>query len=73
MRFCHGTEGGAKIDENMGVKHARRRPVAGLWATGDNTSGWVVQWGLPGTTMAFAYTSGYIAAESAASFTGYIR
>jgi fumarate reductase flavoprotein subunit len=69
VRFCHGTEGGAKIDENMGVTKRDGGPVSGLWATGDNTSGWVVHWGLPGTTMAFAYTSGYIAAESAAAYT----
>ena len=25
VRFCHGTEGGAKIDENMAVSEARRR------------------------------------------------
>ena len=55
VRFCHGTDGGAKIDADMGVKLRDGRPVDGLWATGDNTSGWVVQWGLPGTTMAFAY------------------
>jgi fumarate reductase flavoprotein subunit len=70
VRFCHGTEGGAKIDESMGVKRRDGGAVSGLWATGDNTSGWVVHWGLPGTTMAFAYTSGYIAAESAAAFIG---
>jgi fumarate reductase flavoprotein subunit len=67
VRFCHGTEGGVKIDESMGVKTRDGGPVAGLYATGDNTSGWVVEWGLPGTTLAFAFTSGYIAGRSAAS------
>ena len=68
VRFCHGTEGGVKIDERMGVKNRAGQRVAGLYATGDNTSGWVVEWGLPGTTLAFALASGYIAAENAASF-----
>ena len=70
VRFCHGTEGGAKINERMEVTKRDGGPVAGLYATGDNTSGWVVHWGLPGTTLAFAFTSGYIAAESAAAYTG---
>jgi fumarate reductase flavoprotein subunit len=67
VRFCHGTEGGVKIDEHMEVRTRDGERVAGLYATGDNTSGWVVDWGLPGTTLAFAFTSGYIAGESAAS------
>ncbi len=69
VRFCHGTEGGPKIDERMQVRKRDGRVVAGLFATGDNTSGWGVQWGLPGTTLAFAFTSGYIAGASAASST----
>jgi fumarate reductase flavoprotein subunit len=68
VRFCHGTEGGVNIDERTEVKGRDGQRVAGLYATGDNTSGWVVEWGLPGTTLAFAFTSGYIAAENAASF-----
>ena len=68
VRFCHGTEGGVKIDERMEVRGSDGRRIGGLYATGDNTSGWVVEWGLPGTTLAFAFTSGYIAAENAASF-----
>ncbi len=67
-RFCHGSEGGAKVDGSMAVRKLDGSPVAGLWATGDNTSGWVVHWGLPGTTLGFAFTSGYIAGTSAASF-----
>lgn len=67
VRFCHGTEGGVKIDERMRANHREGRVVEGLFATGDNTSGWVVHWGLPGTTLAFAFTSGYMAAASAAS------
>ena len=67
VRFCHGTEGGVKIDERMQVRTRAGDLVAGLFATGDNTGGWVVEWGLPGTTLAFAFTSGYLAAENAAA------
>jgi fumarate reductase flavoprotein subunit len=67
VRFCHGTEGGVKVNERMEVSGGEGRRIAGLYATGDNTSGWVTEWGLPGTTLAFAFTSGYMAAESAAA------
>jgi fumarate reductase flavoprotein subunit len=66
VRFCHGTAGGAKVNEGMEVTGPEGLPIAGLYATGDNTSGWVTEWGLPGTTLAFAFTSGYMAAESVA-------
>jgi fumarate reductase flavoprotein subunit len=69
VRFCHGTEGGVKVNERMEVTGRDGLRVGGLYATGDNTSGWVTEWGLPGTTLAFAFTSGYIAAESAALHT----
>ena len=67
VRFCHGTEGGVKVNERMEVTGRQGQLVEGLYATGDNTSGWVAEWALPGTTLAFAFTSGYIAAESAAA------
>ena len=67
VRFCHGTEGGVKVNERMEVSGGEGRHVTGLYATGDNTSGWVTEWGLPGTTLAFAFTSGYMAGESAAA------
>lgn len=66
VRFCHGTEGGVKVNERMQATGRDGQEIAGLYATGDNTSGWVTEWGLPGTTLAFAFTSGYMAAESAA-------
>ena len=67
VRFCHGTEGGVKVNERMEVASRAGLRIEGLYATGDNTSGWVTEWGLPGTTLAFAFTSGYMAAESAAA------
>ena len=63
-----GPRAASRSTSGMEVTRPRAgQPVEGLYATGDNTSGWVVDWGLPGTTLAFAFTSGYIAAESAAS------
>lgn len=67
VRFCHGTAGGVKVNERMEVAGRDERTVAGLYATGDNTSGWVTEWGLPGTTLAFAFTSGFMAAEAVAA------
>lgn len=66
VRFCHGTTGGIKVNERMEVTSRAGLRIGGLHATGDNTSGWVTEWGLPGTTLAFAFTSGYLAAENAA-------
>ncbi|OFW57708.1 MAG: hypothetical protein A2133_08720 [Actinobacteria bacterium RBG_16_64_13] len=70
VRFCHGTEGGVKVNERMEVTGRAGLRIEGLYATGDNTSGWVTEWGVPGTTLAFAFTSGYMAAESAAANAG---
>ena len=69
VRFCHGTAGGVRVNERMEVSTRAGVCVKGLYATGDNTSGWVTEWGLPGTTLAFSFTSGYIAAQSAATQT----
>jgi fumarate reductase flavoprotein subunit len=66
VRFCHGTSGGVKVNERMEVTGRRGQRVGGLYATGDNTSGWVTEIGLPGTTLGFAFTSGYIAGTQAA-------
>jgi len=66
VRFCHGTSGGVKVDERMEVTGRRGQRVEGLYATGDNTSGWVTDLHFPGTTLGFAFTSGYIAGAQAA-------
>jgi succinate dehydrogenase/fumarate reductase flavoprotein subunit len=67
-RFCHGTEGGAKVNGRMEVTGRRGERVAGLYATGDNTSGWVTHTGLPGTTLGYAFTSGFIAGGQTAAY-----
>jgi fumarate reductase flavoprotein subunit len=66
VRFCHGTSGGVKVNERMEATGRDGRQIGGLYATGDNTSGWVSDISLPGTTLGFAFTSGYIAGEQAA-------
>ncbi len=73
VRFCHGTSGGAKVNERMEVTGPAGRRIEGLWASGDNTSGWVTDIGLPGTTLSFAFTSGYIAGEQAADYNDQVR
>jgi len=75
VRFCHGTSGGAKVNERMEVTKGRGRNIAGLYATGDNSGGWVklTEIGLPGTTLGYAFTSGYIAGEQAAAYLNRIR
>lgn len=68
LRFCHGTAGGVCIDHRLRVIGRNGRVIKGLYATGDNTSGWVAEWHLPGTTLAWAFTSGYMAGENAADY-----
>jgi fumarate reductase flavoprotein subunit len=67
VRFCHGTSGGARVNGRMEVTGRHGRRIEGLWATGDNSGGWVTHIGLPGTTLGFAFTSGYIAGEQVAA------
>ncbi len=67
VRFCHGTSGGARINERMEVAGRDGGRIGGLYAAGDNTSGWVTHIGLPGTTLGFAFTSGYIAGGQVAA------
>jgi fumarate reductase flavoprotein subunit len=69
VRFCHGTSGGIKVNERMEVTGRHGRTIGGLYATGDNTGGWVrsEEVGLPGATLGFAFTSGYIAGGQVAA------
>lgn len=66
VRFCHGTRGGAKVNERMEVTDRDGRRIEGLYATGDNSSGLVTGIGRPGTSLGFAFTSGYIAGREVA-------
>lgn len=68
LRFCHGTEGGIKISEKLQVMNKQGKIIKGLYATGDNTSGWVTEWHIPGTTMAWCCYSGYTAGENAVKY-----
>ncbi|MGB9663241.1 MAG: FAD-dependent oxidoreductase [Moorellaceae bacterium] len=68
VRFCHGTAGGIRINQRMEVIDKEGGVIKGLYATGDNTSGWVTEWHLPGTTLAWAFCSGYMAGENAAKY-----
>ena len=66
-----GTLGGVRIDESARVLDAAGKPVPGLYAVGNEASGF---WGgsypqIDGLTLLFAFTSGRIAGESASSFT----
>ncbi|WP_258360445.1 FAD-dependent oxidoreductase [Moorella sulfitireducens] len=68
VRFCHGTAGGIRINHRMEVIRRDGNIISGLYASGDNTSGWVTEWHIPGTTLAWAFTSGYMAGENAARY-----
>lgn len=57
------TEGGVAIDERLRVLDAADRPIAGLYAAGQNGLGGIILWG-HGLHIAWAITSGRLAAES---------
>lgn len=63
------TLGGIKINHNMEVLNKEDNPIRGLYAVGDNAGGWVSRDytpHYPGTALAFAIYSGYIAGLNAA-------
>jgi fumarate reductase flavoprotein subunit len=68
VRFRHGTERGAKVNERREVAGRSRQRLQGPYATGDSTSGWVTHIGVPGTSLGFAFTSGHIAGEQVAAY-----
>jgi fumarate reductase flavoprotein subunit len=63
------TCGGIKISERMEVVNKEGEIIRGLYASGNNAGGWLSQnYAHGGTTLTFAFCSGYIAGESAAKY-----
>ena len=63
------TLGGIRINEHMEVISKDYNPIRGIYAVGDNAGGWVSRDytpDYPGTALAFAVYSGYIAGVNAA-------
>jgi fumarate reductase flavoprotein subunit len=63
------TLGGIKVNHNLEVINEEDNPIKGLYAVGDNAGGWVSRDytpHYPGTALAFAIYSGYIAGTNAA-------
>lgn len=57
------TEGGAAINENFAVLDREGRPIAGLYAVGQNGLGGMILWG-HGLHIAWAMTSGRLAGQT---------
>ena len=63
------TSGGIKINERMEVISKKGGIISGLYAAGNNAGDWTTQnYAQGGTSLTFAFCSGYIAGESAAKY-----
>lgn len=63
------TCGGIKISERMEVVNKEGEIIRGLYAAGNNASGWMSQnYAHGGTSLTFAFCSGYISGENAAKY-----
>jgi len=65
------TVGGLKINEHMELINKDDNPIPGLFASGNDTGGWVADTyniNLSGSTFGFAINSGRIAGENAAKY-----
>ena len=69
----HGTVGGIKINQHMEVINTKNKRIPGLYASGNDTGGWVAgtyPHRLTGTALSFALNSARIAGENAAGYIG---
>lgn len=67
----HGTIGGIKINHHMEVIDTNNKRIPGLYASGNDTGGWVegtYPHHLTGTALSFALNSARIAGENAAEY-----
>lgn len=67
----HGTIGGIKINRNMEVINSNEKNIPGLYASGNDTGGWIAgtyPYHLTGTALCFALNSARIAGENAAVY-----
>ncbi len=71
-----GTIGGVKVDENMQVMNTSYEFIPGLYAAGATAGGYYTGVGYPpyeGLASGFAYTSGRIAGNSAATYANSLK
>lgn len=69
VRFFDTTHGGIKINHHMEVIDTNDNVIQGLYATGDNASGWVTQnYGPPAASLTWCFNSGLIAGENVAKY-----
>ena len=67
----HGTIGGIKINHRMEVVNSGEKKIPGLYASGNDTGGWVAgsyPHHLTGTALSFALNSARIAGENAVEY-----
>jgi fumarate reductase flavoprotein subunit len=72
----HGTIGGIKINHQMEVINTNNERIPGLYASGNDTGGWVAEsypHHLTGTALGFALNSARIAGENAAGYIKHIK
>lgn len=63
------TTGGIKVNKRLEVIDKNANPISGLYAAGDNAAGCLsIAYKYPGSAMAFAIYSGYMAGENAAKY-----
>lgn len=74
LRCCqafHGTIGGIKINRHMEVINTEEKAIPGLYASGNDTGGWISDtycYNLTGTALSFALNSARIAGENVAGY-----
>ena len=72
--FWQHTRGGIVINKNTEVLSKKGPVINGLYATGDNASGWFSEYGYVGSTgFSWSLVSGYMAAESSCEYVKSLR
>lgn len=74
VRCYDTTHGGIKINERLEVINKQGKVINGLYASGDNASGWVTQdYGPIAASLTWCFNSGYMAGEQAAKYVSGVR
>jgi fumarate reductase flavoprotein subunit len=72
--FWQHTRGGIVINKNTEVLSRKGTVIKGLYATGDNASGWLSEYGyVGGTGFTWSLVSAYMAAESSCKYVKSLR
>lgn len=69
IRCYDTTHGGIRINEHLEVINKQGKVIKGLYASGDNASGWVTQdYGPIAASLTWCFNSGFMAGEQAAKY-----